>query len=173
LSIDTQEVKVSNIEVKGLEPTAEPETVIARDELLVIHRELDELRRDLNELSSDVANVVGELSNLGFRIKSFEGAWRSVHGKVRKLESVVSKETREGKKASLVIRLIGQWKSQVCKHARTGVCDAWRLGSDVVKEIKELFGAESIKDVDGELRIVPTKVPHLCALCPLFKLSKE
>ncbi len=173
MSVEAQEAKVSSLSIKGLEPVTEPETVLTRDEILVISKEVDELRKEVNDLGSDVASLIGEVSNLGFRIKSFENSWRMLHGKVRKLESIVTKESRESKKASLVAKLIGQWKAQVCKHGRSGICDAWRLGSDVVKEIKEVFGVDAVKEVDGELRIVPTKVPHLCAVCPLFKMSKE
>ena len=50
------------------------------------------------------------------------------------------------------------------------LCTAWRLGKEAANVLAKRFGQDAVVGGDNDVwRVRVSKVPYLCALCPLYE----
>ncbi|AEM38818.1 hypothetical protein Pyrfu_0949 [Pyrolobus fumarii 1A] len=116
------------------------------------------------EYSPEPTSVISRSINiLSERLSSIEAKVEAHEATIDALVASLDRLEELGSKASELHRvavLIGEWKRLTCRHHVDGVCRAWRVKSDA---------GIPVATESGVPRPVVSKVPVLCALCPLYE----
>ena len=136
---------------------------------MALHEELEGVREEVSKLSRKVDEVSGIAAGFESVAKSLESSLSSLSSEVGRVSGGFKGLSRELDRVVFTAKLVGEWKASTCSHAGSGVCTAWRLGSEVAENLKDLFGGEAVVNADGYWRVNVKVVPHICATCPLYK----
>ncbi len=119
----------------------------------------ESLSKDASALKGEVNAIGNTLNDLRNRVRGLEERVSTLQGKVLKLEGT----------AELAL-MVGKWKSETCSKCKAELCTAWRLGKDAAGTLAKRFGQDAVVGGDKDLwRVRVSKVPYLCALCPLYE----
>jgi predicted RNase H-like nuclease (RuvC/YqgF family) len=128
------------------------------DKVRLLHENVERLRtydlRDVYSMREIINSMKQDLNDLRKAIATLEE-------RIGRVESLLSLGTS-----------VGLWKSSTCSYKVEDVCTAWKLDEASAERIVNVFGPEAVKVVDGAKRVVVSKVPLLCAFCPLYKPSR-
>jgi hypothetical protein len=115
--------------------------------------------RDASAVKEEVKAIASTLSNLRGRVGAVEGRVGEIQGRVARLEAL----------AELTL-MVGKWKASTCGRCKGELCTAWRLGREAANVLAKRFGQDAVVGGDNDVwRVRVSKVPYLCALCPLYE----
>jgi hypothetical protein len=180
LSTDPQNTQIA-MHVEGLQPVNEGSgSTNSPSSLRGVSPPIDS-SIGVPDLSNLVERAIHEIKAVGEKISGLEAFVESYRsGDLPSLRQGMEelrkdlKSIEEGlalvKRDASIVRLIGivgLWKQPMCVNNRDGICIAWRLNSD--GEFRNIYGDQSIVDVDGVKRVRVSIAYHLCGICPLFR----
>ena len=135
-----------SLEEKRILPLIEPEHDVAEEtakRLTGLEERLERISLDIKTLQDLVEGYSASLSLYEARVSGLEAFQRAA-------------------------AMIGSWKSQTCIYSENGVCKLWRLSREAAKQLGEEYVTQ-----DGQVyRVVVSKAPWFCGLCPLYR-AKE
>ncbi|BEP16677.1 hypothetical protein PYJP_00290 [Pyrofollis japonicus] len=115
---------------------------------------VSETDKKIEELRSEVEEVRAEVKSFQSIIDAYSASLSLYEARVSKLEAF-----------QRIAAMVGAWKSQTCVYNENGVCKLWRLSEEAAKQI----GEEYVKKEGEVYRVVVSKAPWFCGLCPLYK----
>jgi len=117
------------------------------------------MARDALTAKEEVKAIASTLSDLRGKIGGVEGKVGEIQSRVARLEAL----------AELTL-MVGKWKANTCGRCKGELCTAWRLGKEAADVLAKRFGQDAVVGGDnGVWRVRVSKVPYLCALCPLYE----
>ncbi len=163
---EKKEVKpVEEAKLAVLRPTAPFSPWVTRDEFSKLVEEVRSVKESLNKLSGELSRFSEEFQSTSKSINEELGRVRVELGKV---SNESNRALRLAESSELILKLIGSWKGDTCTNAKEGICTAWQVNSSIADTLKQKFGENAVKQVNGDLRVNIKVVSLMCATCPLY-----
>ncbi|MDT7861216.1 MAG: hypothetical protein RRA45_03220 [Saccharolobus sp.] len=119
-----------------------------------------------NVVVLSTSDLEEEIKGINEELKKFKGENEEEHRKIYEILSNLSKMLNWIN----VAKSQAIWKSKTCKHSVNFTCQAWNISDE------EKLGIPSeaiVINQDGTKKVIVSKFPDICMICPLYEARRS